>query len=351
MRTLLRVALLLVIPAVATIGGLAWWLQGGRYASTENAYVKSDIVKIATEVTGTVKSLHVSDHSAVEAGDVLLQIDSEPFEIALDQAEAELDAARQEVETLRATLQEARSTLAEAESRADYYEQRADRHSRLAKRGVVSTSKLDEIQNDANAAGDRVKMVRRQVDRALAGLGGKPHRPVDLHPLVRAKKAKYDKALLDLKRTKVKAPMGGVAVNVTLQPGEQVQAGTPVFALIADTRPWVEANFKETDLTNVQPGQTATVVLDIYPSVTWEAMVESISPATGAEFAILPPQNASGNWVKVVQRLPVKLCLLRRSGEPQLRAGMTATVWIDTGRQRHLADLIGGAAATAQSAK
>ena len=351
MRTLLRVALLLVIPAAATIGGLAWWLQGGRYASTENAYVKSDIVKIATEVTGTVKSLHVSDHSAVEAGDVLLQIDSEPFEIALDQAEAELDAARQEVETLRATLQEARSTLAEAESRADYYEQRADRHSRLAKRGVVSTSKLDEIQNDANAAGDRVKMVRRQVDRALAGLGGKPHRPVDLHPLVRAKKAKYDKALLDLKRTKVKAPMGGVAVNVTLQPGERVQAGTPVFALIADTRPWVEANFKETDLTNVQPGQTATVVLDIYPNVTWEAVVESISPATGAEFAILPPQNASGNWVKVVQRLPVKLRLLRRSGEPQLRAGMTATVWIDTGRQRHLADLIGGAVATAQSAK
>ncbi|MGI9385735.1 MAG: HlyD family secretion protein, partial [Methyloligellaceae bacterium] len=194
LRTLLRVALLLLIPAAATFAGLAWWLQGGRYASTENAYVKSDIVKIAPEVTGTVKSLNVEDHGAVKAGDVLLQIDSEPFEIALDQAEAELDAARQQVETLRATFQEARSTLAEAESRANYYEQRAGRHSRLAKRGVVSTSKLDEIQNDANAAGDKVKMVRRRVDRALAGLGGKPNRPTDLHPLVRAKKANYDQA-------------------------------------------------------------------------------------------------------------------------------------------------------------
>jgi len=147
---------------------------------------------------------------------------------------------------------------------------------------------------------------------------------------------------LDLARTTVRAPVDGVVVNMRLQQGEQVKAATPLFSLVVLSRPWVEANFKETELTHVKVGQKATVVLDTYPDVTWEALVESVSPATGAEFAILPPQNASGNWVKVVQRLPVKLRLLPHVGEPPLRAGMTATVKIDTGRQRDFTSLLGG---------
>jgi membrane fusion protein (multidrug efflux system) len=137
----------------------------------------------------------------------------------------------------------------------------------------------------------------------------------------------------------VRAPVDGVVVNVRVQQGEQVKAATPLFALVVVSRPWVEANFKETELTHVKVGQKASVVLDTYPDTTWEAVVESLSPATGAEFAILPPQNASGNWVKVVQRLPVKLRLLPQVGEPAIRAGMTATVKIDTGRQRHVGDM------------
>lgn len=339
--TWLRLIALFVVPALAVAGGLGIWLKGGRYASTENAYVKADLVKIAPEVTGTVLKVFVKDHEHVEAGDALLTLDPEPFEIARAQAEAELDAARQHVETLRATLSEAGGSLIEAQNKSSYHKQRAQRHSALAKRGVVSTSKLDEIESDAKTSSDRVMMAQRTVQRALAALGGDPNIPVDEHPRVRARQAALNAAKRALSRTTLIAPVSGTAANVTVQSGEQIRAATPLFAIIADSRPWVEANFKETDLTHVHVGQKATVVLDIYPDKTWQAEVESISPATGAEFAILPPQNASGNWVKVVQRLPIKLRLLKAPGERPLRAGMTASVWIDTNRKRKLADLIG----------
>jgi len=186
---------------------------------------------------------------------------------------------------------------------------------------------------------DRVSTVREKLQRVLTALNGDPQLPADQHPMVRDKTAARERAALDLARTTVRAPVDGVVVNLRVQQGEQIKAATPLFALVVVSRPWVEANFKETELTHVKVGQKATVVLDTYPDTTWEAVVESLSPATGAEFAILPPQNASGNWVKVVQRLPVKLRLLPQTGEPPIRAGMTATVKIDTGRQRSVASV------------
>lgn len=337
----LRLVLLVVMPLVAVVGAGAWWLAGGRYVSTENAYVKAHIVQIAPEVAGQVRRVLARDHQQVAAGDTLMTIEQRPFRLALDSAEAELDAARSQVETLRGTWREVVAELADAEARADYFKKQWQRQEDLASRGVASVAKREEAQNDARAAADRVTAVREKLQRVLVALNGDPKLPAEEHHLVRDKVAARERAALDLARTTIRAPVDGVVVNLRVQQGEQVKAAQPLFVLVVVSRPWVEANFKETELTHVRVGQKATVVLDTYPDVTWEAEVESVSPATGAEFAVLPPQNASGNWVKVVQRLPVKLRLSPQPGEPPLRAGMTATVRIDTGRQRSLSSSVG----------
>ncbi len=342
-----RLALLVAVPFVLALIGGAVWLHGGRTVGTEDAYVKADIAQIAPEVSGRVVQVLVRDHEVVEAGAPLLKIDSAPFRLSLDKAEAELDNARTTVETTRAQWLETQSELAEVESQADYLARQATRQQALAATGATSVTKLEEAQNAAGVAKDRIGVVKKRLARMLAALGGNPDIATDAHPLVREKRAERDRAALDLARTTIAAPIGGTAVNVKLQPGEQVRAMTPLFVVVAKTRPWVEANMKETDLTYVEPGQKASVVLDIYPDVAWAAEVDSISPATGAEFAILPPQNASGNWVKVVQRLPVRVRLLPHAGEAPLRAGMTATVTIEIGRTRSLSGLFHGSASAA----
>ncbi|MFO1082490.1 MAG: HlyD family secretion protein [Reyranellaceae bacterium] len=338
----LRLLLLVCVPLAAIAGGGFFWLSGGRFVSTENAYVKAHIVQVAPEISGQIRRVVAQDHAEVKAGETLFTIESRPFKLALDSAEAELDAARAQVETLRGTWREAVAELADAEARAGYFQRQWQRQEELSVKGVASASKRDESQNDARAAADRVNTAREKLQRVLTALQGDPQLPADQHPMVRDKMAARERAALDLSRTTVRAPVEGVVVNLHLQQGEQVKAATPLFAIVSASRPWVEANFKETELTHVRVGQKATIVLDIYPDTTWEAVVESLSPATGAEFAVLPPQNASGNWVKVVQRLPVKLRLLPHAGEPPLRAGTTATVRIDTGRQRSLASVAQG---------
>ncbi len=338
-RFLLRAGLLVGVPALAIVAGVALWLQGGRSVGTDNAYVKADIAQISPEVAGKVVEVRVRDHEAVHAGDVLVKLDPEPFRIALEKADAELDSSRTVVETARATWRETRSELAEAQSQVEYLTRQLVRQRDLANHGVASATKLEEAENNAAVARDRLNVVHRRLERVLTMLNGDPNLPADQHPLVRQKLADRDRAALDLARATIIAPLNGTTVNVKLQPGDEVKAATPLFALVADTRPWVEANLKETDLTNVTPGQKVKVVLDIYPDEAWEGRVDSISPATGAEFALLPPQNASGNWVKVVQRLPIKIRLLPHEGEKPLRAGTTATVQIATGQERSLGQL------------
>ncbi|MEZ5818818.1 MAG: HlyD family secretion protein [Hyphomicrobiaceae bacterium] len=341
---LLRPFLLIAVPVAAVAGALLWYLWGGRYVGTENAYVKADIVHVSAEVAGRVVEVGIRDHAQVKPGDLLLKIDPEPYKLALDKAEAELDQTRARVAALRAEYREAMAEQKEAEDKVQFYDAQRDRQKRLADKGVGKAFQFEEADANADAARARVTAARQKMQRVLAQLGGNPEIATLAHPLVREKVAARDRAKLDLERTVVRAPLGGLAVNVKLLPGEHVRAATPLFALISDKTPWVEANFKETELTYVRPGQTATVVLDIYPDVTWQAEVESISPATGAEFALLPPQNASGNWVKVVQRLPVRLKLKPAEGtEPlPLRAGMTATVTVDTKRERRISTLFGG---------
>ena len=342
LRLLLRFAMLIIIPLIAIAAAGYYWLHSARYISTENAYVKTNIAKLASEVSGRAVAVNVRAHLKVKKGDVLVAIDPRPFEIAVTHAGAELDASRREIETLVATLKEARSELEEAEDRFSYFRIRFERQIELARQGITAASRRDELENDANAANDRVTMARQKIIRVITTLGGDDKFQIDNHPLVRAKMSALDQAQLDLENTIVKSPADGTVVTVPLLPGEQITASEPLFAIVTDTPPWVDANFKETKLTYVSVGQKVKVVLDIYPDYTWDAEVQSISPATGAEFAVLPPQNASGNWVKVVQRLPVRIKLITSPDAPSLRAGMTAKVTIDTGQKRNLSDLTDG---------
>ncbi len=338
---------LIGVPALVLAGALFFWLQGGRYASTENAFVKADIAQMASEVAGRIVDVNVRDHATVAAGDVLVRLDPEPYRLALAKADAEIDSARATVEALKVSLRETRADAKETENRLSYFELQAKRQRELSGRGVSSAARVEQADSEEQQARDRLAMLQQRIARVEAALGGDPDKPTDRYAAVREKMALRDRAALDLAHTEIKAPRAGIVLNFRLQLGEQVKAQTPLFSLVADRRPWVEANFKETDLTYVTVGQKATVVLDMHPDITWEAEVESISPATGAEFAILPPQNASGNWVKVVQRLPVKLRLVERPGEPPLRAGMTAYVSIDTKRSRSLAKIFGSGDAAA----
>jgi membrane fusion protein (multidrug efflux system) len=334
-KFLLRLVLLIVIPAVAISIGGYFYLIGGRYISTENAYVKAHIVQITTVLDGRVTDVAVRDHTTVSRGDMLFQIDPAPHEIALEKAEAELDGVRTTIETLRAAYEEAKAEIGENEADIAYKERQVDRQTQLRKRGVTSRDHADRASSDLLMAQERHSAARLKMQRTLTALGGDANiDPID-HPLYKRKLAEVRQAEMDLQNSTIVAPADGIITNMKLQMGEYVEEGRPVFSLIATGQPWIEANLKETDLTYIKVGQRAKVVIDAYPDREFEAEVASISPATGAEFAVLPPQNATGNWVKVVQRLPVKLVLSDAdSKKAPLRAGMTVSVSIDTKHRR-----------------
>ena len=351
LKRFVRPVLLGVIPLATVVAAGYVWLSGGRFVATENAYVKTHIAHISPELDGRVSFVAVEDHAHVKSGDVLVELDRRPFQVALAKAEAEVDAARQGIRTLVASLAEAKSERDQWTGRVAFLVAQLARQKKLARRGIVASTRLEEAAENARGGRDRLRLAEQKVQRVLTQIGGDPARPVDEHPTVREKLAALKSAKLDLSRTRIRAPINGQVVNLRLQPGEQIEIAKPILAIVADTQPWIEANFKETELTHVSPGMTAEVQLDIDRNTVWQAEVASISPATGAEFALLPPQNASGNWVKVVQRLPVRLKLRPIAGQaaPVLRAGMTARVSVDTKRLRSLAQLLGSWSAQAES--
>ena len=344
-RKLKRTFFLIVIPLAAICVALYLYAAGGRYVSTNNAYVKANIIIISTEVSGRVTSMLVADNQAVEANDILLQLDSSPLEIALNRARAQMAVIRTELESLRADYGETVVQAQLSEDKVRYLDRRYKRQRKLLKQGLSSEEKHDEAGHDLQVARREVKIIEKRVQRVLAQLAGNKLLPVDQHPRYLAAQTTYDQAAIDLKAATIRAPASGVVSNMKLQVGEFAQAGKPIFTLIENQPIWIEANLKETELTHILPGQQATIVADAYPDKIWESVISSIAPATGAEFSILPPQNASGNWVKVVQRIPINLAITNQAGDPQLRAGMTVLVRIDTRRKRELSgqirDLLG----------
>ncbi len=349
-RTGARLLLLALGPAALAFGGAYWYVNAGRYVSTENAYLKADKVAISADVSGHVILVAVDENQRIEAGQLLFHIDETRYRIGLARMQALVDKERQDIEELRALYRQKKARHAMAAGDAAYMDEEYKRTKELHDKGHVSQSRLDKARRDVLTAKQRVEAMRQDIAGVLANLGGDPNAPVDRHPRVLEAAAERDRAALDLERTRLLAPRAGVVSNLELQIGEYITAGRPVFSLVAANRLWVEANLKETDLTHVREGQDAVIQVDAYPGHRWRAKVASISPATGAEFAILPPQNASGNWVKVVQRIPVRLELSGRNGEPPLRAGMSVNVEIDTKHERTLPGVLATAFAWVRGA-
>jgi len=337
-RVLLRVLLLLGVPLAVAAAALHYYAEGGRYVETENAYVKAHIIAVSAEVLGRVVEVAVRDHQAVTAGQLLFRVDPAPFEVALARARAQLAAVRTEIETLRAEHRVALAEANEAEERIRFLTAQLDRQARLKERGMVREDAYDEARHNLEAARARRTAVEERTRRVLVALGGDLKLPAEQHPRMLEAKAALDAAALELSRTRVTAPAAGIVSNMKLQAGEHVARGAAVFSLMPEGELWIEANFKETQLAGVRVGQAARVVAEAYPGVEWRARVRAIALATGAEFALLPPQNASGNWIKVVQRVPVVFDIEPRAEAegPSLRAGMTVTVSVDTGRSRGL---------------
>jgi membrane fusion protein, multidrug efflux system len=344
-RRLIRPLLLVVVPMVAALVGLYWYAMSGRYVATENAYVKADMVAISPDINGRVIAVEVAENQFVRQDDVLFRLDPEPFQIALDMAEAKMLAVRNDIEASRAEFHQIEAEIGEATERVRFHAQQAERQRRLQGRGISTEVQLEQAEVELMAARQRVVALQEKLRTVLAALGGDPASAAELHPLYRQAEAERGMAALDLDDAVVRAPLDGVVSRMRLEPGEWVEEGEPAFSIINPATTWIEANLKETQLEHVEVGQQVEIAVDAYPAARWLGKVASISPATGAEFALIPPQNATGNWVKVVQRLPVRIAVAQGQDQPPLRAGMTVTVSIDTEREPKLAKLINGAVA------
>jgi len=322
-----RRLLLVGLPAIGLIIGGYFYIQSLFYASTDDAYIKDDKVYVATEVSGRLLSLPVHENERVKAGTLLLQLDEQPFKLAVAADQARLAGIRSDLESLRAEYQQKQAELARANSDVAYYQREYHRSRELAKPGFASASALDAARQHLEDAKLTVTVVQHALAVVQAKLGDNPDKPIEQFASYRQAAAERDQDELRLQKTRVYAPMDGVVGPLEIQPGDYVPEGKSLFALVS-TSHYVEANLKETELADVRPGQKAEVKVDAYPGDVWKATVASISPASGSEFSLLPPENASGNWVKVVQRVPVRLKLQKTDGLPPLRSGMSVHVRI-----------------------
>lgn len=339
-RGLIRLGVLGAI-AVAAYQAASWWYEStGRFVTSDNAYVKAPVIAVSPNIDGRAVEVMVGDNEPVAEGDILFRIDEAPYQVRLRMAEAKRETVRTDLLSTRAELGQIAAEIAEAESRARYYVNEVDRQRRLVARNAGTLAKLDETELDLATAQQRLKSLREKRQVVLAKLGGDPRMPLEEHPLMLEVDAEIERVRLDLSYTTVRSPVAGTVTRMRLQAGEWVMADTPTFGVIGARPLWIEANLKETQLTNLAVGMPVEIRVDAYPDVVWPGSVESLSPATGAEFAALPPQNASGNWVKVVQRLPVRIAIADTEGRPQLRAGMSAVISIDTGHDRKLSDAV-----------
>jgi membrane fusion protein, multidrug efflux system len=332
LRERLRGPLLILFPIMLAAGGATYYVAEEPYVSTNDAFVYAAKESINARVAGQVVEIAVKNNERVRKGQLLFQVDPEPYQIAVDQADARLGNARLEIDELKATYRQQLAELQSAKDTADFDEREYARREALVTDGWTPREVYDRADMDLKVARQNIASAEQHMANTVAALNGDPNIEVDRHPTVRTAKAQLDRARLDLSYATVVAPEDGIVTRVDdLQVGDFVNPGAAVFSMMSSRRIWIEANFRETALTHMRPGQEASIAVDVYPDHAFEAHVVSMSPGTGSTFAVLPPENATGNWVKVVQRLPVRLELDASDPDRPLFSGVSATVRVDTG--------------------
>jgi membrane fusion protein (multidrug efflux system) len=348
----LRLVLLVLVPALAAIVAATFYLLGGRYVSTDNAYIGAEKVLITPVVSGRVVRIAVVEGQMLEPGDELLTIDPVPYRLAAQEAKAKLARVRTDFQTLKANLasvttQVELSRQGVAAAQADF-----DRKIELVGKRISTPSDVDKSRVALIAAKTQLELLQQQERSLRIQLLDDPDLPIDRYPQFAEATVALERAERDLENTVLRAPIAGVATQVaSIQMGRYLTAGAAVFSVISSEKLWIDANPKETDLTHVRRGQPVTITVDTFPDKEWTGTVGAISPGTGAQFAILPPQNAAGNWIKVVQRVPMRIEFTPGQDLRRLRAGMSTTVEIDTGRRGRLARFFGSSAVAQDPAK
>ena len=345
-RPFLRAFLMLGGIAAVVAGAGYLWLHGGRYVSADDAYIRAAKLMVSTDVSGLVSEVDVREGQKVEANQVLFRVDPRQFQIAVDQAKSQLGQIELTLNSMKADYRRILSDIDAQNAQVELAQSNFDRAASLLKSDFGTRANYDLTRFTLLSAQKTLQSLKQQSLVALARLEGDADLPPEKYPQWRTAKAQLDEAQRQLDHTVVRAPFAGIVTEVdALQVGTYLVSQTAALTntgavgLVSTDRLWIDANLKETDLTYVKVGDKVEITVDAYPGRVWTGKVESISPASGAEFSILPPQNASGNWVKVVQRIPVRIAVEQKEGYPTLRSGMSVIVEIDTGHKRSLSNL------------
>jgi membrane fusion protein (multidrug efflux system) len=326
----------LVLP-LALVVGLYLYATGGQVITTDNAYIQADKVAVSTDVSGLVASVEVQDNQTVTRNQVLFRLRPEPFQIALASATANLGAVRNDILNQQASYNQALAEIDQAQSELPFFQQAYQRQEKLLQFSAVSRTTYDQARHDVDTSLKKIAVAKAKAKTVLAQLGGRVDVPVEQQPAWLQAKARVDDAQRNFDNAVVRAPFDGVVTNVdSLQVGAFLQPPQSGMSLVASHALWVAAQPKETELTHLLPGQPVDIRVDSYPGMVWHGSVESISPASGSSFSLLPAQNTTGNWVKVVQRIPVRIRIDDQAGKPPLRHGMSVEADIDTGQARGL---------------
>ncbi len=341
-KSLRRPLLFALLPLALIVAGY-FYVTGGTVMSTDNAYVQADMVGLSTDVSGIVREVSVHDNQQVAKGDVLFKLDDLQFQLALDRAEAQLGTTRNDLLALQASYRNMQAQVEQAKKDVDFTTVNFKRQQQLVASNYTPQATVDSTRNTLQGAQQKLASLTQQLAGLAANLNGNPDAAIEDHPRYKDALAARDEAARQLAHTIVRAPFAGVVTNVpSLQPGQYLAAAATAFNIVSSDHVWVEASPKETELTFVRPGQKATVEVDTYPGQQWTGTVESISPAAASSFSLLPAENTSGNWVKVVQRIPVRVRVDNAPGRPPLRVGMSVELSVDTGHERGLPSFLTG---------